>query len=143
MLSESDRYDQTVNAIYETLTHPQAWHNVCAAIAGLIGARAVWITVRDKQLVNLHLESFTSPKNTDYYEIPGYWAPTLGIKSIESFARFEPDQKSAGFGQVSESGHVSSRHILDTGEWLIALLCEFVSENDALAPSVAQWLDRL
>jgi DNA-binding CsgD family transcriptional regulator len=143
MLSESDQYDQTVNAIYETLTRPQAWQDVCAAIAGLIGARAVWITVRDKQLVNLHPENFTPPENTDYYEIPGYWAPTLGIKSIESFARFEPDQKGAGLGHASESGHVSSRHILDTGEWLIALLCEFVSESDALAPSARQWLDRL
>jgi DNA-binding CsgD family transcriptional regulator len=143
MLSESDQYDQTVNAIYETLTRPQAWHNVCAAIAGLIGARAVWITVRDKQLVHLHPESFTPPENTDYYKIPGYWVPALGIKSIEPFARFEPDQKGAGFGQVSESGHVSSRHILDSDEWLIALLCEFVSESDALAPSAGQWLDRL
>ena len=143
MLSESDQYDQTVNAIYETLTRPQAWHDVCAAIAGLIGARAVWITVSDKQLVNLHPESFTPPENTDYYNIPRYWAPALGIKSIESFARFEPDQKGADLGRVSESGHVSSRHILDTGEWLIALLCEFVSESDALAPSAPQWLDRL
>ncbi|MDN7182485.1 helix-turn-helix transcriptional regulator [Caballeronia sp. SEWSISQ10-4 2] len=143
MLSESDQYDQTVNAIYETLTRPQAWHNVCATIAGLIGARAVRITVRDKQLVNFHPEIFTLQENTDYYNLPEYWVPVLGIKSIESFARFESDEKGPGFGQVSESGHVLSRHILDTGEWLIALLCEFVSESDALAPSAGQWLDRL
>src|SRR5471032_2373567 len=94
MLLESDPYDQAVNVIYETLTRPRAWHAVCAAIAGLIGARAVWITVSDKQPTNLDSENFGIRENTDYYNAPGNRTAKMAENPIESFARFESDQKS-------------------------------------------------
>ena len=143
MLFESDQYDQAVNAIYETLTRSQGWHAVCAAIAGLIGARAVWITVSNKQPANLHSENFGCLDNTDYYNIPGYRPVETANKPIESFARFESDQKSAESGNISASEHVSSRLILDTGELLITLACEFASEGEAVIQSEPRWLDRL
>jgi DNA-binding CsgD family transcriptional regulator len=143
MLFESDQYDQAVNVIYETLTRPRAWHAVCAAIAGLIGARAVWITVSDKQPANLHSENLEIRENTNYYNTPENRTVEMAENPIESFARFESDQKSADSGNISASAHVSSRHILDTGELLITLVCEFVSEGEALIPSEPRWLDRL
>jgi len=143
MLFESDQYDQAVNAIYETLTRSQGWHAVCAAIAGLIDARAVWITVSNKQPANLHSENFGCLDNTDYYNTPGYRPVETANKPIESFARFESDQKSAESGNISASGHVSSRLILDTGELLITLACEFVPEGEAFIQSEPRWLDRL
>jgi DNA-binding CsgD family transcriptional regulator len=143
MLLESDQYDQTVNVIYETLTDPGAWHAVCAAIAGLIGARAVWITVSDKQLANMQSEIFGNRENTNYYKIPGDQAAKMPKIPIESFARFESDQKDADSGNINGSAHVSSRHILSTSEFLITLTCEFISEREALIQSEPCWLDRL
>jgi len=109
----------------------------------LIGARAVWITVSDKQLAKLHTESFRYAENNDYYNAPENHLPKIAENSIESFARFESDQKSADSGHTSASEHVLSRPILDTGETLIAMLCEFASEADAIAQSEPSWLDRL
>ena len=143
MLLESDPYDQAVNVIYETLTRPRAWHAVCAAIAGLIGARAVWITVSNKQLVNMHSESFGNREHTNYYKTPGDQAADMPENPIESFARFESDQKGADSANINASAHVSSRYILDTGELLITLACEFASESRALIQSEPRWLDRL
>jgi len=143
MLFESDPYDQAVDVIYETLTHPRGWHAVCAAIAGLIGARAVWITVSDKQPANFHSESFGNRENTDYYSAPGYLPAETTENPIESFARFESDQKSTESGNISASGHVSSRPILDTSELLITLVCEFLSEGEVLIQPETRWLDRL
>ena len=143
MLLESDPYDQAVNVIYETLTRPRAWHAVCAAIAGLIGARAVWITVSNKQLANMHSENFGNRENANYYKTPGDQAAEMPENPIESFARFESDQKGADSANINASAHVSSRHILDTGELLITLACEFASESRALIQSEPRWLDRL
>ncbi|WP_213764306.1 helix-turn-helix transcriptional regulator [Caballeronia sp. dw_19] len=143
MLFESDQYDQAVNAIYETLARPRAWHAVCTAIAGLIGARAVWITVSNKQPANLHSENVGYPENTDYYNTSGYRPAEVAKNSIESFARFRSDQKRADSANISASGHISNRHILDTSELLITLVCEFVSEGEALTQSEPRWLDRL
>jgi DNA-binding CsgD family transcriptional regulator len=143
MLLESDPYDQAVNVIYETLTRPRAWHAVCAAIAGLIGARAVWITVSNKQLADMNSESFGNRENTNYYKTPGNQATEMPKNPIESFARFESDQKGADLANINVSAHVSSRHILDTRELLITLACEFVSESRALIQSEPRWLDRL
>ena len=81
MLLERDPYDQAVNVIYETLTRPRAWHAVCAAIAGLIGARAVWITVSNKQLANSYSESIGNRENTNYYKISGNSATEILEKS--------------------------------------------------------------
>src|ERR1700722_10939567 len=100
MLSESNQYDHAVNVIYETLTHPRGWHAVCAAIAGLIGARAVWITVSDKRLAKLPSGSFGYPENKDYLTAPED-IPGIAHDPIESFARFESDQKSTDFGHIS------------------------------------------
>jgi DNA-binding CsgD family transcriptional regulator len=145
MLFESDQYEQAVDVIYETLTRPRAWQAVCAVIAGLIGARAVWMTVSDKQLVKLHTEGFRYPENNDYCDPLENHLPKIIDNPIESFAQLESDQKGVDFGRTSASGYVSSRRILDTGETLIALLCEFASEGEAIAQSQSEpnWLDCL
>jgi DNA-binding CsgD family transcriptional regulator len=146
MLLESDQYDHAVNAIYETLTQPRAWHAVCAAIAGLIGARAVWITVNsinDKQSANPHSESFRNLANKNHYTVSGNRAAESMRNPIESFARFELDQKSADSGNIIASAHISSRPILDTGKLLVTLVCEFDSEREALVEPEPRWLDRL
>jgi hypothetical protein len=146
MLLESDQYDHAVNAIYETLTQPRAWHAVFAAIAGLIGARAVWITVNsinDKQSANPHSESFGNLANKNHYNVSGNRAAESTKNPIESFARFELDQKSADSGNIIASAHISSRPILDTGKLLVTLVCEFDSEREALVEPEPRWLDRL
>ena len=143
MLFESDQYDQAVNAIYETLTRPRTWHAVCAAIAALIGARAVWITVGDENPANVHFENSRYPDNKDHYNSLGIRPAQTAENSIESFARFELDRKGVESGNISASGHVSSRPILKTGELLITLLCEFVSEGEAFIQLERRWLDRL
>lgn len=143
MLLESDQYDQTVNVIYETLTRPRGWHAVCAAIAGLIGARAVWITVSNKQLANRYSESIGDRENTNHYKTSGDQAAKIPKNPIESFARFETDARSADSGNTNALAHVSSRPVLDTGELLITLACEFVSESEDLGQSEPRWLDRL
>jgi DNA-binding CsgD family transcriptional regulator len=143
MLFESDQYDQAVNLIYETLTHPRAWHAVCATISGLIGARAVRITVSDKQLVKYPPNIFRYPLNKNYFNIAETHLPEIGDEPIESFARFESDHEDADSAHISAPGHVLNRHILDTGELLIALVCEFESESDAIAGPAPRWLDRL
>ncbi|SAL31583.1 LuxR family transcriptional regulator [Caballeronia udeis] len=143
MLYESNQYDHAVNVIYETLTQPRAWQAVCAAIAGLIGARAVWITVRDKRLAKLPSGNFGRPENKNYLIAPEDHPPGIARDAIESFARFESDQKGTDFGHVSAPGHVSSRHILETGELLITLVCEFESGSHTIAQPEPPWLDRL
>jgi len=143
MLFESDQYDQAVNAIYQTLTHPRGWHAVCAAIAGLIGARAVWITVSNKQPANLYPESLGYRENTNYYDIFKNSSTEISENPIESFARFKSDQKGADSANISAQGHVSSRPILDTDELLITLAWECVLEGEALVQSERRWLDRL
>ena len=143
MLLESDQYDQAVNDIYATLTDPRAWHGVCAAIAGLIGARAVWITVSDKQLANIDSGSFHSRENTNYYKTPDNQATETTQIPIESFARFELDQKDADSVNINASAYISRRHILDTRELLITLACECVSASGALIQPEPRWLDRL
>ena len=147
MLLERDEYDQVVNVIYETLTRPRAWHAVCAAIAGLIGARAVWINVDNKQLANSyserHSERIEDQGNTIYYKTSENQATEMPKNPIESFARFESDLKGADSGNINSSAYVSSCPILDTGELLITLACEFVSESEALIQSESGWLDRL
>ncbi|WP_165104819.1 MULTISPECIES: helix-turn-helix transcriptional regulator [unclassified Caballeronia] len=44
---------------------------------------------------------------------------------------------------ISAPGHVLSRPILETGELLITLACEFASEGEAVIQSEPRWLDRL
>jgi DNA-binding CsgD family transcriptional regulator len=146
MLLESDQYDRAVNAIYETLAKPRAWHAVCAAIAGLIGARAVRITVssnNDKAQANPHAESFGNVSNENHYNFSGDPDEALTKSPIESFARFELDQESTESGSIIASARISSRPILDTGELLITLVCEFDSEREALIELEPRWLDRL
>jgi DNA-binding CsgD family transcriptional regulator len=143
MLLESDHYDHAVNAIYETLTQPQAWHTVCAAIAGLIGARAVWITVNsidDKQPANPHSGNF---ENKNHYNVSENRAEKSTKNPIESFARFELDQKSADSGNIIASTRISSRPILNTGKLLITLVCEFDPDGEPLVEPEPRWLDRL
>ncbi|MEA3114294.1 MAG: hypothetical protein QOG58_4093, partial [Caballeronia sp.] len=143
MLLESDHYDHAVNAIYETLTQPQAWHTVCAAIAGLIGARAVWITVNsidDKQPANPHSGNF---ENKNHYNVSENRAEKSTKNPIESFARFELDRKSVDSGNIIASARISSRPILDTGKLLVTLVCEFDSEGEVLVEPEPRWLDRL
>jgi DNA-binding CsgD family transcriptional regulator len=142
---EGDQYDKTVNAIYETVTLAQAWHDAYAAIAGLTGARAVRITLVDKRH---NPDSFrhdvAHQQNTNYYREPGYPPPET---AIESFARFELERESADAGAITATGDVAgyvlSRDILDTGELRIMLACEFLSESEVRSRSVERSLDRL
>lgn len=147
MLLERDQYDHAVNVIYETLTRPRAWHAVCAAIAGLIGARAVWIIVNNKRLANTHSEKYSESigdqETTIYYKTAETKTAEVQNNPIESFARFESDIKNAGSANFNPSAYVSSRAILDTGELLVKLAWEFQSESEALVQPEPGWLDRL
>lgn len=146
MLPESDRYDHAVNAIYETLLQPRAWHVVCAAIAGLIGARAVWVTVNsinDKQPANPHSGSFGNLANKNHYTVSENRADESTKNPIESFARFELDQKNADSGNIIAPTRISSRPILSTGKLLITLVCEFDPDGETLVEPEPRWLDRL
>lgn len=150
MLLESDPYDHAVNAIYETLSEPRAWHAVCAAIAGLIGARAVWITVssnNEKEPANPHSESFGNFSDKDYYNFSGSSVAVLPKNSFESFARFSLDQENIDSGNIIAPARTSSRPVLDTGKLRITLVCEFDSETGALIDTLVEpesrWLDRL
>ena len=146
MLLESDPYDHAVNAIYETLSEPRAWHAACAAIAGLIGARAVWITVSsNEEPANPHSESFGNFSDKDYYNFSGSSAAVLPKNSIESFARFRSDQENIDSGNIIAPARTSSRPVLDTGKLRITLVCEFDSERviDTLVEPESRWLDRL
>jgi hypothetical protein len=138
---ENAQYEKTVNAIYETITLPQAWRDAYAAIAGLTGARAVRINLVDKRH---NSDSFrhdvARQENKNYSREPGYPQPET---AIEWFGQFELEQKSADAGAISAAGHVLCRDILDTGELRITLVCEFLSESEVRSLSVERWLDRL
>lgn len=137
---ENDQYDKTIHAIYETVTLPQAWNDAYAAIAGLIGARTVQITLADKRHnPDYFRRDGTRETNANYYPEDAYLEPET---SIESFARFELEQKSADSGAIS-ARHVLRRDILDTGEMRITLVCEFLLESEVRLLSVERWLDRL
>jgi DNA-binding CsgD family transcriptional regulator len=146
MLLESDQYDHAVNAIYETLAEPHAWPAVCAAIASLIGARGVRITVssnNDDESVNPHVENSKKFPNKNHYNFSGDQTAELKKNSIESFARFESDQESTDSESMIASAHISSSPILDTGNLLVTLVCEFDSQREALVEPEPRWLDRL
>jgi DNA-binding CsgD family transcriptional regulator len=142
---DSDRFEGVVEAIYETVEGSHAWRETCAAIAGLTGASAVWITARDRKHAHV---SFSDGFQTEFGdEFPGIAESNPLVdrfESSESPATVEWRQNPADSDKGAASGdYVSSRNILETDELLVTLSCEFRAHAGVMPPRATLWLDRL